>query len=266
MTGAALGCAGVAELLEGHRRGELEPDAVGRVEAHLARCSACRSVRERDDILAAILHRLPVTPAPPALRRRIEATAGRRRWLGSWLGRPWVGAAVAAGLVAVALAPWLDIRGTPAPDPIENLVLSGVAEYERIRLQLPGGSAEVTDPARAFAAVRALTDVQLPPAFAGDRDYRLVAVRPTILADRRAAAAVLAYEGRPVCAYFVLPGQDLPMPDARRVQIEQYRPYGRRVRGVTVIYWKQAALAFLMVTDLDEERSRQMFLRVRKAL
>ena len=51
-----------------------------------------------------------------------------------------------------------------------------------------------------------------------------------------------------------------------KLQFDQYRPYGRRVRGATVVYWKQAALAFLMVTDLDEEGSRQMFLRIRKAL
>src|SRR5437667_282627 len=83
-------------------------------------------------------------------------------------------------------------RGSCPPDPVGEPVLSGGAGYQGLRRPLPEGRAAVTGPARAFAAVRALTGVQLPPAFAGDRDYRLGAVRPANLAGRRAAAAVLA--------------------------------------------------------------------------
>ena len=256
-------CQRIGDLLEAYRRGELEPAGAGQVEAHLAECPPCRIRRERDDAAAAGIRRLPVIPAPPALRRRIERAARPGPGLGRW---PWLAAAAAAVLVAVTASPWLHVRSGPASDPIERLVLSGVAEYESIRLQLADASAEVADPARAFAAVQARTHVQVPPALAGDPEYRLVAARPTVLADRPAATAALAYEGRLACAYFVLPGRDLPMPDARRVQIEQYRPYAREVRGLRVIYWKQGDLAFLMVTDLDDARSRQVFLRIRKAL
>jgi anti-sigma factor RsiW len=259
-------CQRITDLLQGERPGELEPAVAGQVEAHLAQCSSCRSRRAEDTALAAMIRSLPVTPAPPDLRRRIERDASPRPRLGRWLGRPWIPAAAAVVLIAVALWPWIPFRSRPAADPIETLVLSAVGEYENILLQLHGESADVTDPAKAFASVQASTRVRLPPALAGDPEYPLVAARPTVLAHRRAATAVLGYEGRPACAYFVLAGEDLPMPEASRVQIEQYRPYARQVGGFRAIYWKQGELALLMVTDLDETQSRQMFLRIRKAL
>jgi len=259
-------CQRIADLLEGTRPGELDPAVAGQVEAHLAQCPSCRSRRERDAAVAAMIRSLPGTPAPPALRRRIERDASPSRQLGPWLGRPWIAAAAAIVLIAVALWPWLPFRSGPASGAVEALVLSGIGEYENILLQLHGQSGEAVDPAKAFATVEALTRVRLPPALAGDPEYPLIAARPTVLAHRPAATAVLGYEGQLACAYFVLPGEDLPMPETRRVQIEQYRPYAREVRGFRAIYWKQEGLAFLMVTNLDETRSREMFLRMRKAL
>jgi anti-sigma factor RsiW len=258
-------CHETREALEEYRRGELAADAVRAVEAHLVQCAPCRRLHEGDDALAAMIRSLPRTPAPQDLRRRIQGADSRRRGPRAWLARPWVAAAVAAAVVAVTLSPWVRFR-SDRPDAVETLVASGVTEHKRILLQLQGFGGEVADPAAAFAVVRSLTDIQLPPVLAGDKDFRLVAARPTVIADRKAAAAVLSYKARSVTTYFALPGKDLPMPSERRVQIEQYRPYMRQVNGFHVIYWKQGELAYLMVTDLDDHRTRQVFLKMRKAM
>jgi len=257
-------CQLVRDLLEEHRRGELAPDAAQRVEAHLAGCSACRARRAEDDALAALVRTLPVTSASPALRRRIQDAGRGRAGLGRRLGIPVGAAAAAALVVALALSPWLQFRGEPSGDPVESLIAAGVTEHRRILLQIQDEGA--TDPARAFARVYALTDIELPRAFAGGPDFRLVAARPTLIANRKAAAVVLSFESRSVTTYFAVPAKDLPMPAARRVQIEQYRPYLREVNGFRCVYWKQGDLAYLMVTDLDDSGTRRLFLRMRKAL
>jgi hypothetical protein len=176
-----------------------------------------------------------------------------------------VAAAVAALAVALVLSPWV-LRREPPPDPVELLVNSSVAEHRRILLELQSAPREVADATAAFAAVRALTDIQLAPVFAGDDKLRLLAAAPTLLADRKAAAATLGHRSGATATYFAVPGKDLGMPAAGRVQIEQYRPHMRRVETFHVIYWKQADLAYLMVTDLDEAHTRQLFLKMRKAL
>jgi len=261
-----LACHETRELLEEYRRAELAPEAIRSVEAHLAQCAACRRLRDSDDALAAMVRGLPRPPAPSALRAKIRRAGDQRRGPVGWLTRPWVAAAAAAIVVAVALSPWVRFRGDHPGDLFERLLDSGVTEHRRILLQLQGFGGEVTDAAAAFAVVRSLTDIQLPSAFAGDDDFRLVAARPTVIGDRKAAAAVLTYKARSVTTYFALPGKDLPMPSERRVQIEQYKPYMRQISGFHVIYWKQGDLAYMMVTDLDDQRSRQLFLKMRKAL
>lgn len=256
-------CHEVGEVLEEYRRGELPAESARSVEVHLAQCPTCRQRHDHEAALAAMLRSLPRPAAAPALRRRVrQALTPRRRWL----GRPWAAAAVAAILVAAALSPWVRLREERPPDPVETLVASGVAEHRRILLQLQSGRGDVSDAGAALSAVRAATEVPLPPAFAGDAELRLVDARPTLLANRKAAAAVLRYQTRSVTTYFALAGKDLPMPSERRVQIEQYRPYMRPVNGFHVVYWKQGDLAYLMVSDQDDAGTRELFLRMRKAL
>lgn len=261
-----ISCREAREGLEEYRRGELPPDAAAPIEAHLARCERCRAVQASDDALAALIRRLPREPAPPALRRRLARLAAGRRGPRGWLARPGVAALAAAAGVALALAPWVQLRRPPPPDPVETLLEGAVAEHTRILLQLQARPGEVTDPAAAFATVRSLTDVPLPWAFAGDPELTLVAARPTLVAKRKAAAVVLQDRARFTTTYFALPGRDLPMPQKGRVQIEQYRPYMQRIQGFHVIYWKQGDLAYVMVSNLDDPQSRQLFLKMRKAL
>lgn len=261
-----MDCRETREALEEYRRRVLAPDAAAAVEAHLAGCPACRRAREADDATAALVRSLPRPPAPPSLRRRILEGAGERRRRLAWLRRPWVAAAAAAAVVALGLSPWVQFRSDVPTDPFERLLQAGVAEHTRILLQLQGLAAEVSDPASAFARVRSLTDVELPSVFAGDEELTLMTARPTVIANRKAAAVVLRDQAWFITTYFAVPGQDLPMPTKGRVQIDRYKPYMRQLNGFNVIYWKQGAYAYLMVSDLDDPRSRQLFLKMRKAL
>lgn len=261
-----MDCHEVREVLEEFRRGELPADAAAPVAAHLSSCPSCRGLHEEGNAMATMIRGLPRSPAPDALARAVSRLAHPRPSGLNWVARPWAAAVVAAVAVAVALAPWVQFRSRPEADPVDRLLQSAVAEHARMLLQLQTTAGEVHDPASAFETVYSLTDIHLPAAFAGDEELRLVTARPTLIANRKAAAAVLRDRARFFTSYFALPGKDLPMPSEGRVQIEQYRPYMRHLEGVIVIYWKQGDLAYLMVSNLDDPRSRQLFLKMRKAL
>jgi anti-sigma factor RsiW len=258
-------CAETRERLEEYRRGELGAEAAAAVARHLAACARCRGRHEADVALAGAIRRLQGTPAPPALRRWVERL-GDGGGVRGWLARPWAAAALAALVVAAVLAPWVRFGEPERGDVLERLIQSGVAEHQRILLQVEATGGDVRDPASLFERVRALADVPVPRAFAGVGELQLVTARPTLVAERKSAAAALRYPASPVVTYFVLPGKDLPMPTKGRVEIGQYKPHLRRVGDYHVVYWKQADLAYLMVSALDEAKTRQLFLEMRKAL
>jgi anti-sigma factor RsiW len=259
-----IDCADVWELLEEYRRRELSAETAASVEAHLAGCPACRRLRDETEALAGRIRALPRPPAPPALVRAVRRLDGAR---GGRRGRrwPWVAAAAAIVLVALGLAAWLRFAPDRPANVLDALLQSGVAEHRRIAI-LAEGSRDVEDPAPLFKEVERLTGIPLPPVFAGVGELRLRDARATVLAGRKTAAAALRYPTSPITTYFVLPGADLPMPSERRVQIEQYRPYMREMNGLTVVYWKQKDLAYLMVSGLDQEGSTKLYLTMRKAL
>jgi anti-sigma factor RsiW len=261
-----MDCHQARELFEEHRRHQLEPERAGAVEAHLEACSACRGVWAREEAVSTLVRALPRLPAPPALVRQVRALGVRRRGVPGWLGRPWVAAAVAAAVVLAVVAPWIRRPAEAPGDVVDALIQSGVAEHRRILLDLEAVPREVGDPDALFQRVRSVTAVELPKAFAGTGELRLVAARPTLLASRKSAAATLRYKTSPDTTYFVLPGSDLPMPSEGRVQIDRYRPYMRQVNGFNVVYWKQNDLAYLMVSGLDRDGCQKLFLKMRQAL
>jgi Putative zinc-finger len=261
-----MDCHETRELLEEYRRHELEPDRARAVEAHLAGCGACRAILAREEAVAALVRTMPRTSAPPALVRQIRALGAPQRGIGRWLARPWVAAAIAAVVVAAILAPWIRRPAERPGDIVDALIQSGVAEHRRILLEVEVTHGAVSDPDALFQRVRSVTAVELPKILAGTDELHLVAVRPTLLASRKTAAATLRYKEQPDTTYFVLTGPDLPMPTEGRVQIEQYRPYMREVNGFNVVYWKQKDLVYLMVSGLDREGCQKLYLKVRQAL
>lgn len=258
-------CAEARSHLEEHRRGTLPPDLAARVSAHLEACSPCRRLRDEDAALAQQIRALGHTPAPPALRRRVERLLGSPPPRAPWLRHPLVAGALGAAVAALALAPWVRLEPRRPPDPVRALLESGVAEHRRILLQVEA-TEPVADPRAALQRAGAVARVPVPPVFAGVGNLRLVAARPTLLLDRPSAAAALRYPDSPVTTYFVLPGRDLVVPPEGRVQIEQYRPYLGRVGEFHVVFWTQGELAYLMVTGLDRARAQELFLTMRRAL
>jgi hypothetical protein len=258
-------CRDARELLEEYRRRELPAEAASLVEAHLRDCRDCPRVLAAVEDLAGRIRALPRTPPPASLVRSVRLLAHPGRGLRGWLARPWVAAAVAGVLVALALAPWLRLERDRPGDVLEALLQSGVAEHRRI-VVLAEGTRDVDDPSPLFREVERLSGIPMPPIFAGVGELHLRDARATVLAGRKSAAAALRYPTSPITTYFVLQGADLPMPSERRVQIEQYRPYMREMNGYNVLYWKQKDLAYLMVSGLDKEGCQKLFLKMRKAL
>ncbi len=84
--------------------GELEPEEAVRVARHLETCAPCReSLRRIEEALGWLGAAVPQHAPPPALRSRVLAMAageGRRRWRLAWARGL---AAVAAGLLVLAL-------------------------------------------------------------------------------------------------------------------------------------------------------------------
>jgi hypothetical protein len=262
----ALDCASARDRLEEYRRGELARAEAALVAVHLEACEACRAARARDDAVVALVGTLPRPPAPPALAARIAALgappAGARRWL----GRPWVAALGAAAVVALAVAPWVRPGPGRPGDPVEALLRAGIAEHRRILMQLEVAPAEPAPPDVLLERVRTATALQVPRAFAGAGDLRLLTARATLLAERKSAAAALQAPASPVTTYFVVPGRDLPVPADGRQEIGPYRPYVREVDDFSVYYWKQGDLAYLMVSGPDQEICKSLFLKMRQAL
>jgi anti-sigma factor RsiW len=261
-----MDCHATRDALEEYRRRELAPDRARAVEAHLEACPACRAIWAQDDALVTLIRALPRPPAPPALARQVRALGAPRRGIAGWLGRPWVAAAIAALVVLAVLAPWLRRPAERPADIVDTLIQSGVAEHRRILLNLEADPREIGDPDALFQRVRSVTAVELPKVLAGTDELRLVAARPTLLANRKTAAATLRYKTSPDTTYFILPGTDLPMPAEGRVQIEQYRPHMRQANGFNIVYWKQKDLAYLMVSGLDREGCQKLYLKIRQAL
>jgi anti-sigma factor RsiW len=116
--------------------GDLEPAERARVEAHLARCAACRA--ERDglaEILAALRSSPPPTPEllwshwNAELRARLGAA--RRR---AWWRRPWpvlMAGGLAAALLAAVWAGFEPSGGRPDPRTLEEVTLGRRLELLR---------------------------------------------------------------------------------------------------------------------------------------
>lgn len=96
--------------------GELDAADSARLASHLARCEACRAVRDRLATLSARLREVPRYEVPGELRRTVTALVPRRRV--AWKQHGWTHAgAFGAGLaLAASVAVLLLPRTGPAPE------------------------------------------------------------------------------------------------------------------------------------------------------
>lgn len=98
-------CDSIREDLTALLDGELPPERRTVIEEHLARCDACRALRDRLRSLDRLLvEALPAAAPSRDFEARLRARIGRQRALsagGTW--RTWIAAAAALLLLAVAL-------------------------------------------------------------------------------------------------------------------------------------------------------------------
>ena len=218
---------------------------------------------ESDDALGARLRtELRRYSAPAYLRGSVADTTQTPRVRPVWL--PPILAAVATALVAVLVAiPFLP-RILPA-DPTERLVRSVVAEHTRA---LMWGARRPESVPTALPWLTQESGIGLTRFFAGDDRLVFIGAEPVYLEARRGIALYYRDADGHLVTYIVLPAPGLPIPESRRVQIQnRWRPALMSDDGFSAWVWRQGDLACFIVSDMvsqaDIENFKDYFARLR---
>jgi len=218
---------------------------------------------ESDDAIGARLRtELRRYPAPAYLRGSIGESAEPLRARPAWLAPTLAAAATALVLVLVSI-PFLP-RILPA-DPTERLVRSVVAEHTRA---LMWGARRTEVGPTALPWLTQESGIALRKFFVGDDRLVFVGAEPIYLEERRGMALYYRDGDGHLVTYTALPAPGLPLPEARRIQIEnRWRPALMSDSGFSAWVWRQGDLACFIVADMvsesDVERFKDYFVRLR---
>lgn len=218
---------------------------------------------DSDDALGARLRtELRRYAAPAYLRGSVVESAEPARVRPSWLA-PTLAAAAMALVLVLAVIPFLP-RILPA-DPTERLVRSVVAEHTRA-LMWGARRPEVVPTALPWLTQE--SGIALPKFFAGDDRLVFVGAEPVYLEGRRGMALYYRDGDGHLVTYTALPYPGLPLPESRRVQIQnRWRPALMNDSGFSAWVWRQGDLACFIVADMvsesDVERFKDYFVRLR---
>ncbi|HZO39678.1 MAG TPA: hypothetical protein VFE97_10680 [Methylomirabilota bacterium] len=220
---------------------------------------------DSDDALGAQLRTELRRYAAPAYVRgaiveRVEPPRARPAWLS-----PVLAAAATALLLVLVAIPFLP-RILPA-DPTERLVRSVVAEHTRA-LMWGARRPEVVPTALPWLTQE--SGIGLRKFFGGDDRLVFVGAEPVYLESRRGMALYYRDGDGHLVNYTVLPWPGLPLPESRRVQIQnRWRPALMSDSGFSAWVWRQGDLACFIVSDMvsesDVERFKDYFVRLRLA-
>jgi anti-sigma factor RsiW len=250
-----VNCQRLRQVLDARLDGELDGDTMREVDAHLADCVECATVRAaRRDLRELLQSSAPSYAAPASLRRAVERAAGRERPQPKSLPRMgWLQAgalALATGLAGVALGIWL------ARAPLD----------EALR------DAAVASHVASLASAAQLTMIassdrhQLKPWFAGKLDFAppvrdlsaegftLKGARLDHVGDRQAATIVYRVRNHDL-SLFVWRAADGRSSEANALAL---------VRGFGVATWAQDGLRFAAVSDVDQ-RDLERFVQLARA-
>ena len=218
---------------------------------------------ESDDALGARLRtELRRYTAPAYLRGSVGEAAEPPRVRPAWFAPSLAAAAMALvlGLVWIQFLP----RILPA-DPTERLVRSVVAEHTRA-LMWGARRPEVVPTALPWLTQE--SGIGLTKFFVGDDRLMFVGAEPVYLEGRRGIALYYRDGDGHLVTYTVLPAPGLPIPESRRVQIQnRWRPALMSDGGFSAWVWRQGDLACFIVADMvsesDVERFKDYFVRLR---
>jgi anti-sigma factor RsiW len=240
------------------RRGRLAPDEDRELRAHLETCAGCARARAEEDVVTDLLERrLPVYPAPAALKRRLAmlASAVPSPAEPAVVRRPRRWARIA--MPAMAAAASLAIAGTAV------LVDRSVGRDRAVVTALTGEA--VSDHLRVLQRDRRV-DVesggthQVKPWFEGKLDFapsvpapvapdmRLEGATVGYFLDRKAAVVVYGLR-RHVLTLLVFRGDGLDWP--RELEQRERVPVSAAARGFHVFVWRSGGLGYALVGDAD---------------
>jgi hypothetical protein len=218
---------------------------------------------DSDDALGARLRtELRRYPAPAYLRGSLAQAAEPPRAQPSWLA-PSLAAAATALVLVLAGITFLP-RFAP-PDPTEQLVRSVIAEHTRA-LMWGARRPEVVPTALPWLTQE--SGIGLKKYFGGDNRLVFVGAEPVYLEGRRGMALYYKDADGRLVNYTVLAWPGLPIPEARRVPIQnRWRPALMRDSGFSTWVWRQGDLACFIVSDMvtasDVERFKDYFALLR---
>jgi len=218
---------------------------------------------ESDDALGARLRtELRRYTAPAYLRGSVAEAAEPPRGRPAWFAPSLAAAAMALvlGLVWIQFLP----RILPA-DPTERLVRSVVAEHTRA-LMWGARRPEVVPTALPWLTQE--SGIGLTKFFVGDDRLMFVGAEPVYLEGRRGMALYYRDGDGHLVTYIVLPAPGLPIPESRRVQIQnRWRPALMSDGGFSAWVWRQGDLACFIVSDMvsasDVEHFKDYFALLR---
>jgi anti-sigma factor RsiW len=250
---AAIECGDLARGVDAYLDGEFDARERAEVDAHLARCAACRAVVETQGRLRAALRaslREAMAPpaaagrAPPALRARIEASLARER-------RPlWrrMFAPLPLGALAACAAGALLVLATHGPD--DALVVEAVRSHHR-RLPLEVMAASVGEASIPAWFAGKLDFHPSPPPFRGAGVHVLGARLSNL---RELPAAYIRYElPRGQAGLFIVDDPRRTFdPGGRAVQVGPQVLRMVNARGYNVAVWRENEIVYSLVSDLDE--------------
>lgn len=243
-------CEELRARLSAHLDGELPLEGSLAADEHLAFCMACQWAYAKEREVRELLRtRLPREAAPAALRERIRGAlrraAGEGRWGPARRWLPWAVPVAAVVLLAVALG----LREAWAPVPVIGELVAKHTMYAR--LDAPAEIASSSGPeVSVWFRGRVRFDVAVPDFTRSG--IRLVGGRFSDLSDRQ--VAYLLYEkGRTLISLFAFSSRGLTLPARGWVRVGEARFYVTEVKGVEVVLWTQADLAYALVSSLDRE-------------
>ncbi len=244
-----MDCTEARTHLLDRRRGRLDDSLRGPLDAHLADCADCRREDAADGALSELLDaRLPRRPAPPSLRRALEARLEPRRTLrarGQWM-RTFAAMAAGAAIAVLAMILWRDRSSAE-----QAMVGEAVNDYLRVRysehpVEIESGGIHQVKP-----WFQGRIDFAPLTSFGGDDEFPLQGGAVSYFVDRKAAAYIFTRRLH-VVVLFVFRADGLPWPGLGLRPIGRARGTFVTSHGYHVALWHEGDLGYALVSDVNE--------------